>query len=156
MISLKVYVYTVKFPQFHQNKRSHDLSTCYLFSMGGKPPLRGAFSCYKSVSLKIGPINMTDQNVFFINSCPSNFSGDQCQFDVDECQVNNKCKNGGTCANNFGGYICSCISGWDGPECTINKDDCVPSGNTPLCFNGGTCIDKVGKYDCLCPPGKMG
>lgn len=116
----------------------------------------GAFSCYKSVSLKIGPINMTDQNIFFINSCPSNFSGVHCENDVDECQVNNKCKNGGTCANNFGGYICSCIFGWDGPECTINKDDCVPSGNTPLCLNGGTCIDKVGKYDCLCPLGKMG
>lgn len=70
--------------------------------------------------------------------------------------MNNKCKNGGICVNNFGGYICSCIFGWDGFECIINKDDCVFFGNIFLCFNGGICIDKVGKYDCFCFFGKMG
>lgn len=89
-------------------------------------------------------------------SCSSNFTGDKCQYDMDECQVNSQCKNGATCSNTFGGYICSCIFGWEGPDCAIDRDDCVSFGNTPLCFNGGTCVDRIGKYDCICPPGKVG
>ena len=95
--------------------------------------------------------------LFFIDSCPSNFTGDRCQTDVDECQVlSNPCKNGATCSDFFGGYACRCIYGWEGFDCSINKDDCISTDGNPLCLSGGTCVDRVGKYDCICPPGKTG
>ena len=70
--------------------------------------------------------------------------------------LTNPCKNGATCTDFFGGYICRCIYGWEGFDCSINKDDCKTSDGTAPCLSGGTCVDKVGKYDCLCPPGKTG
>ena len=81
------------------------------------------------------------------------FPGLYCTQDVDECsQSPSPCKNGGTCRNQDGGYMCICVNGWDGPTCEINIDDCQ---DRP-CYNGGTCHDRVGYYYCECPPGKRG
>lgn len=91
------------------------------------------------------------------NSCPSNFTGDQCDIDVDECvNLTQPCLNGGTCSNFYGGYTCRCIYGWEGFDCSINIDDCKPSDPFPKCHNGGTCVDKVGWHECICPPSKTG
>lgn len=85
-------------------------------------------------------------------SCPSNFTGDTCEINVDECKVlANPCKNGATCSDYHGGYACRCIYGWEGHDCSINTDDCVSSNGSVKCLNGGTCIDRVGKFDCTCP-----
>lgn len=94
----------------------------------------------------------------FIDSCPSNFTGVTCETNVDECLVlSNPCKNGATCTDYYGGYVCRCIYGWEGFDCSVNKDDCVTQADgSPPCLSGGTCVDKVGKYDCLCPPGYTG
>ena len=70
--------------------------------------------------------------------------------------LTNPCKNGATCTDYYGSYICRCKFGWEGSDCSINKDDCVTSDGKTPCLSGGTCIDKVGKYDCLCPPRKIG
>lgn len=90
-------------------------------------------------------------------SCPSNFTGKRCEIDVDECStLPNPCKNGATCTNVNGGYICRCITGWDGSDCSINVNDCVETPDNPKCLNGGTCVDRVGSYRCNCPPNKAG
>lgn len=93
-----------------------------------------------------------------INSCPANFTGDHCENNVDECLVlSNPCKNGATCTDYYGGYVCRCIYGWEGFDCSINKDDCITQADgSPPCLSGGTCVDKVGKYNCICLPGWTG
>ena len=84
-------------------------------------------------------------------SCPANFTGATCEQDVDECAVLvGPCKNGGTCSNHVGGYVCRCISGWVGFDCAVNVDDCASSDGLPKCNNGGTCFDRVGSFFCRC------
>lgn len=90
-------------------------------------------------------------------SCPSNFTGKQCEIDVDECStLSQPCKNGATCTNVVGGYICRCITGWAGSDCSINEDDCKTTDSYPNCQHGGTCVDRVGSFRCICPPDKTG
>ena len=79
-------------------------------------------------------------------SCPSGFSGKNCEngkemiktfnkynwkkkycflielfSDIDECK-NNPCKNGGKCTNTHGSYRCSCPSGFSGKNCENGKE----------------------------------
>jgi len=49
--------------------------------------------------------------------CHQGWTGDKCQLDIDECQGNNPCKNGGTCTNLPGNYTCDCSSGYTGKNC---------------------------------------
>ena len=44
--------------------------------------------------------------------------------DIDECSVN-RCKNGGTCENRPGSFICRCPSGWTGDHCEIGENFCL-------------------------------
>ena len=74
--------------------------------------------------------------------------------DVDECSVGDvpPCKNGATCNNLYGSYLCLCVNGFTDVDCGTNIDDCADHS----CYNGGTCRDQVGYYTCDCPPGKTG
>ena len=38
--------------------------------------------------------------------------------DIDECNDNKDCKNGGTCVDGVGKYTCTCASGFTGSTCT--------------------------------------
>lgn len=72
---------------------------------------------------------------------------------MDECLTQpGLCKNGATCNNQPGSYLCICVNGWTGKDCSINIDDC----KSQPCYNGGTCHDRVGYYHCQCPRGKTG
>ncbi|KAI7805359.1 putative protein eyes shut-like protein [Triplophysa rosa] len=115
-------------------------------------------------------------------SCPSGFTGVDCEIDIDACSQPNincppgtfcvdlpgdllyvchtscprylqPCANGGHCVlNNITGYSCVCTPGWTGPTCLVNVNECVQH----KCLNGGTCIDEVGGYRCLCGYGYTG
>uniref|UniRef100_A0A915KIS4 Notch n=1 Tax=Romanomermis culicivorax TaxID=13658 RepID=A0A915KIS4_ROMCU len=85
--------------------------------------------------------------------CSSNWRGQFCTEDVDECSEKaNMCQNGGTCSNFVGGYRCICVNGWEGEHCEINRNDCDSS----KCYNGGTCHDRVASFYCECSPGYTG
>lgn len=85
--------------------------------------------------------------------CPSSYSGQYCEQDVDECLTRpSVCQNGATCVNSIGGFSCICVNGWTGLDCSVNIDDCAGAA----CFNGATCIDRVGSFYCQCTPGKTG
>lgn len=85
--------------------------------------------------------------------CPSSYTGQYCEQDVDECLTRpSVCQNGATCVNSIGGFSCICVNGWTGLDCSVNIDDCADAA----CFNGATCIDKVGSFYCHCTPGKTG
>ncbi len=64
----------------------------------------------------------------------------------------NPCMNGGTCASNSSGFVCTCAPGYSGPNCGTNIDDCLPN----QCMNGGTCEDRVNSFACTCAAGFSG
>ncbi|XP_045112088.1 signal peptide, CUB and EGF-like domain-containing protein 1 [Portunus trituberculatus] len=83
--------------------------------------------------------------------CPLGYYGTVCQFDKDECAVDN----GGCqqeCRNTLGSYVCCCSAGYKlGPDkhSCVEVDECRD-------HNGGcshVCINTAGSYECRCQPG---
>ncbi|ESO99452.1 hypothetical protein LOTGIDRAFT_158536 [Lottia gigantea] len=85
-------------------------------------------------------------------SCPPGFQGPRCQYDVNECGINN----GGCereCCNSIGSFKCKCPQGFelaaDGRRCT-DIDECRD-------HNGGCqhkCLNTDGGFSCECPKGQ--
>ena len=48
--------------------------------------------------------------------CPPNYTGENCEIDVDECLDGNPCQNGATCTNTRGSYQCYCVNGFEGEK----------------------------------------
>lgn len=44
-------------------------------------------------------------------------------FNINECETN-PCKNGASCLDLFGGYLCQCSDGWNGKNCDQDMDEC--------------------------------
>ena len=65
----------------------------------------------------------------FTCMCPSQWRGNTCNIDVDECN-NSPCQNGGSCDNSAGGYTCRCIMGFAGNNCELGR----PSINDIVCL----------------------
>ena len=76
--------------------------------------------------------------------------------DLNKCQADAPCKNGGTCTPTTGGvgYTCNCASapGWTGSTCATSINDCASNP----CQNGGECSDGHMQYTCTCLPGYNG
>jgi len=51
---------------------------------------------------------------------------------VDECGISSPCRNGATCVNTNGSYVCECAIGYEGRDCITNTDDCADNP----CLNG--------------------
>lgn len=83
--------------------------------------------------------------------CPTGFTGDNCESDIDDCVVN-PCLNGGSCVDDVNSFRCACVPGFMGSLCQTNVDDCL----TKPCSNGGTCHDLINDYSCDCQPGFEG
>ena len=93
-------------------------------------------------------------------TCKSGFTKtnekDDCSVDVDECQVEGFCANGGSCLNTEGSFECICTEFWDGEKCEVDKDECTAekdSDGNPVnpCFNDGVCTNKDMGFTCECP-----
>jgi len=85
--------------------------------------------------------------------CHQGWTGDKCQLDIDECQGNNPCKNGGTCTNLQGNYTCDCSNtGYRGRQCEEFMNRCSDG----LCQNGGVCTSQLEGYHCECSSGYTG
>jgi len=85
--------------------------------------------------------------------CHQGWTGDKCQLDINECQGNNPCKNGGTCINLQGNYTCDCRNtGYRGRQCEEFIDWCSDG----LCQNGGVCTSQLEGYHCECSSGYTG
>ncbi|XP_014768046.1 multiple epidermal growth factor-like domains protein 6 [Octopus bimaculoides] len=85
-------------------------------------------------------------------SCPPGFHGPRCQYDVNECAINNGgCEH--RCSNTIGSFYCKCPPGYqigsDGKGC-IDIDECGIN-------NGGCqyeCVNTQGGSICRCPDGQ--
>ncbi|XP_014481474.1 PREDICTED: neurogenic locus protein delta-like [Dinoponera quadriceps] len=100
-------------------------------------------------------------------SCPSGFTGTDCQTPLFDCH-SKPCMNGGTCSMESSGsyanissshaagsigYRCTCPPGWRGRHCEITTRSCRDSP----CHHGATCEeDSVRGYACRCAAGYTG
>ena len=82
--------------------------------------------------------------------CNAGWGGRDCSIDINECSQS-PCQNGGTCKNNFGGYVCTCPAGYDGEDCSEVAGSCNPNP----CKNGGSCFPGPSP-ECICPTGYSG
>eukprot|EP00096_Caligus_rogercresseyi_P005025 TRINITY_DN1980_c0_g2_i1.p1 TRINITY_DN1980_c0_g2~~TRINITY_DN1980_c0_g2_i1.p1 ORF type:complete len:2992 (-),score=731.35 TRINITY_DN1980_c0_g2_i1:531-9380(-) len=85
--------------------------------------------------------------------CPSGFSGDHCQVNVNEC-ASGPCYNGGTCRDEPQGFKCECPAGFGGVQCDVEDSDCEenPCPERAMCKNE----PGPGNYTCLCRSGYTG
>ncbi|XP_022095362.1 uncharacterized protein LOC110981781 [Acanthaster planci] len=104
-------------------------------------------------NMNIGP------NTIYVCSCPTGYSGDQCQVAPPNPCNNQPCLNGGQCSvspANPNTYLCDCGPNYYGDRCQFSANPC--SSNP--CLNGGTCTsrqDGAGiMYLCQCPAGYTG
>ncbi|XP_046554186.1 fibrillin-1-like [Haliotis rubra] len=76
--------------------------------------------------------------------CPSGFTGDLCESDIDECASGRGlCEF--YCRNTYGGYACICPPG---SRLRTDKRSCMNTTCQPECRNGGYCEN----HRCVCPP----
>ncbi|OTF75171.1 hypothetical protein BLA29_007160, partial [Euroglyphus maynei] len=88
-------------------------------------------------------------------TCPTGWTGDHCEQDVDECSaLVTPCIRASACININGSYICVCEKGFEGLFCENEVDDC--KHNQINCQNGGFCIDLVNDFRCVCATGFTG
>ncbi|GFS21360.1 fibrillin-1, partial [Elysia marginata] len=86
--------------------------------------------------------------------CVSEWTGESCAVDVDECQANpNLCPEAQVCVNTDGGHRCECPSGY---QDTYNNGSCY---NIDECLDKSVnrcpqdCTDNPGSFTCLCRTG---
>ena len=54
-------------------------------------------------------------------------AGKLCSVDINECVLYpTRCRNGATCQNTNGSYVCHCPRGYHGRYCDMNPNDCQP------------------------------
>ncbi|MBN3288733.1 DLK1 protein, partial [Polyodon spathula] len=84
--------------------------------------------------------------------CPSGFTGDFCELDVDGCE-SEQCMNGGRCVDHSSDHGCACPEGFVGKTCNENVIPCL----SRPCENGATCNGRPdGGFQCTCKPGFFG
>ena len=89
-------------------------------------------------------------------SCPSGYTGTNCETDIDECTAGTAtCDANAACANTAGSYTCTCNSGYtgNGQTCT-DIDECT--AGTATCDANAACANTAGSYTCTCNSGYTG
>ncbi|XP_059152070.1 uncharacterized protein LOC131938174 [Physella acuta] len=87
--------------------------------------------------------------------CDKNWTGKNCELDVDECKQPNACPEGFVCKNTFGSYSCDCPSGFvkENGSC-VDFDECKDIYTNTICDKTlEVCVNTVGNYSCSCKPG---
>ncbi|XP_046368498.2 protein crumbs-like isoform X1 [Haliotis rufescens] len=99
----------------------------------------------------------TERNTSFSCNCTNTgYEGEDCTTDIDECEVNNSCRNDNMiCNNTDGGFTCPCKAGFLGQDCVM--DPCTET----TCDNEGTCnsssVDNISfEPVCYCASGYEG
>ncbi len=85
--------------------------------------------------------------------CTIDFTGENCEIEIDQCALDQRVCNNGTCIDEFGIFSCDCINGFIGAFCETDINDCESA--SPSCQNG-VCIDDVNSFTCDCYQGWSG
>ena len=81
----------------------------------------------KSLSLSSSPFQHHWLRVANTWIIVTDVSGKLCADDIDECLLYpTRCRNGATCQNTNGSYVCDCPRGYQGRHCESNPNDCLP------------------------------
>ena len=92
-------------PSLRSNLGGIDLEKLY------RAPLTSNSSCFYTYHLSNSSGKLTLKLTFSHQSFST---------DINECNKS-PCKNGGTCTNKYGKYVCTCPSGWTGKDCETGK-----------------------------------
>lgn len=87
--------------------------------------------------------------------CDDNWTGVNCDIDVDECDKPRACAEGRVCRNNIGSFSCDCPDGYvlEGTICK-DIDECSSLQINGTCnLQTETCINSIGGYSCECKQG---
>ncbi|CAL1547123.1 unnamed protein product, partial [Lymnaea stagnalis] len=87
--------------------------------------------------------------------CDVNWTGVNCDIDVDECALPDACPEGQLCENTNGSFTCSCPIGYimEGGFCK-DVDECFSLLTNGTCnLQTEVCINTVGSYRCECKHG---
>lgn len=81
-----------------------------------------------------------------------------CEEDINECETESPCKNGGVCVNSPGTFSCECTEQFIGDHC--EKFKLITCDNEP-CKAPSTCKDVVNptngdNFTCVCESGYVG
>ncbi|XP_050528954.1 protein jagged-1-like isoform X2 [Daktulosphaira vitifoliae] len=103
-------------------------------------------------------------NAFFNENSNNGIVGPSgCPVNIDDCAVlvgeAPLCKNGGTCVDLVGSYVCNCPVGYTGQHCQTQIDPCDSLASANPCKNGGECVrsqSSFRSYSCICPLGYSG
>ncbi|XP_077442159.1 protein crumbs homolog 2a isoform X2 [Vanacampus margaritifer] len=87
----------------------------------------------------------------YICQCQSGFAGQNCTFNIDECD-SEPCQNGATCEDLNNGFVCTCPAGFSDFLCQTDIDEC----ESQPCQNNGWCEDDTASYICHCPDVDVG
>ena len=47
------------------------------------------------------------------------YTGDRCQVEINECEVEDQCENGARCIDGINDYFCQCLPGYEGRHCEV-------------------------------------
>ncbi|XP_034025993.1 versican core protein-like [Thalassophryne amazonica] len=82
---------------------------------------KGVHLCSENVCLNGGSCQKSGS--ILICKCAPGFTGDRCEFDIDECH-SNPCHNGGTCIDGLGCITCICLPSYTGQFCEQDTQIC--------------------------------
>ena len=93
-----------------------------------------------------------DQEQGYSCSCPSGYSGLQCQEEQSSC-IGTTCNDRSMCKNEpgYGQFICLCRTGYTGANCSSTLDPCAANP----CANSAQCVP-LGRFKCVCRAGWEG
>ncbi|KAK6971066.1 latent-transforming growth factor beta-binding protein 4, partial [Biomphalaria glabrata] len=87
--------------------------------------------------------------------CNNNWSGANCELDVDECLLPTTCNQGFLCFNSLGSYKCECPAGYniDNMICKDVNECSDPTVNITCDLSLEVCRNNIGSYSCDCKQG---